>query len=452
MKVQQVSLIPTQKALDAKCLGLTPELLAATGARYSRSNDGLDAIVSKIDWSNTDKSVDSIFRMVDYGHASIADMAPVAMFVDDISLYAAYYLWAQCPTASGQESSTRYIKMNRQGVIKPQDLGINDTKSYYRFVEKSFDHYEKALELWSKYAASNPSAMHIPKEVLDDTSDAGTKKRERMIRNFAFDRARVFLPVCAKTNVMLIMSARSWVELISTLLSHPLKEFVTIGEQMKGQLEFVTPRLIRHAKFKQDSADVISHTLRRTKQHKYKKVKGDGAFLTAYEAKKSNLKKALMMRTNRYSICGDEVRSIGVNFGWEQVAFAEMRDLNRHRTGQKVATLRPNGFYNSADQTTDKTMRKQIESLTKLATQQQNMMEKMLQKEDSRYFYYSLLGHTYRFEHTTTLDKFIYEAELRTGVGAHYRYAYHLRNCLNILYKQHPELKGVIFEGSAEPE
>jgi hypothetical protein len=65
---------------------------------------------------------------------------------------------------------------------------------------------------------------------------------------------------------------------------------------------------------------------------------------------------------------------------------------------------------------------------------------------------FALLGHTYRFEHTTTLDKFIYEAELRTGVGAHYRYAYHLRNCLNMLYKKHPELRGVIFEGSAEPE
>jgi len=452
MKVQQVSLIPTQKALDAKCLGLTPELLAATGARYSRSNEGLDVIVSKIDWSNTDKSVDSIFRMVDYGHASIADMAPVAMFIDDISLYAAYYLWAQCPTASGQESSTRYIKMSRKGVMRPQDIGISDTKSYYRFVEKSFDHYEKALDLWSKYAASNPSVMHIPTEVLDDASEAGIKRRERMVRNFAFDRARVFLPVCAKTNVMLIMSARSWVELISTLLSHPLKEFVTMGTKMREQLDFVTPRLIRHAKYKQDSADVIAHTLLRTKQYKYRKVKNDGAFLTMHEAKKANLKKALIMRTNRYSICGDEVRSIGLHFGWEKVAFAEMRDLNRHRTGQKVATLRPNGFYNSADQTDNKQMKKQIESLTKLAMQQEHMMEKLLAKEDFRYFYYSLLGHTYRFEHTTTLDKFIYEAELRTGVGAHYRYAYHLRNCLNILYGLHPEIRGVVFEGSAEPE
>ena len=273
-----------------------------------------------------------------------------------------------------------------------------------------------------------------------------------MIRNYAFDRARVFLPVCAKTNVMLIMSARSWVELISTLVSHPLKEFVSIGESMREQLEFVTPRLIRHAKFKQDSADVIAHNLHRTRQYKSKTIQGDGAFFSTQEGKKENLKKALTMRTNRYSICGDEVRQIGVNFGWEKVAFAEMRDLNRHRTGQKVATLKPNGFYNAVDQTDDASMKRQLESLAKLATKQQTVMEKLLAKGDARYFYYSLLGHAYRFAHTTTLDKFIYEAELRTGVGAHYRYAYHLRNCLNLLYKKHPELSGVIFEGSAEPE
>ncbi|MBP6994479.1 hypothetical protein KBB12_04530, partial [Candidatus Woesebacteria bacterium] len=231
-----------------------------------------------------------------------------------------------------------------------------------------------------------------------------------------------------------------------------LKEFVTLGEAMRKQLEFVTPRLIRHAKLKQDSVDVIAHTLQRTKQYKSKKVSTDGAFLMTYEPKKMNLKKALIMRTNRYSICGDEVRRIGVHFGWEKVAFAEMRDLNRHRTGQKVATLKPNGFYNSIDQTDDVTMKKRIESLSMLAKQQMATMDKLLMKNDARYFYYSLLGHTYRFEHTTTLDKFIYEAELRTGVGAHYRYALHLRNCLNILYKSHPELKRVIFEGSAEPE
>ncbi|HNQ31513.1 MAG TPA: FAD-dependent thymidylate synthase [Candidatus Woesebacteria bacterium] len=453
MRVQHVAIMPSQASQDAGCTALTPELLAATGARYSRSNDGLDAIVSKINWADTDKSVDSIFKMVDYGHASIADMAPVAMFIDEISLYGAYFLWAQCPTASGQESSTRYIQMKQSGVMTPASLGITETGAYKQFVRDAFQAYEKALTLWTHYGMKHPEAMNIPHAVLNDQTPSGIKKRERMIRNYAFDRARVFLPVCAKTNVMLIMSARNWVELISTLLSHPLKEFVSIGTHMKRQLELVTPRLIRHARFKPDVAHVIELNFKRlTLTSAGAKVKADGAFLSLQEKKKLWLDKYLVMRENRYSPCPDEVRSIGVNFGWRQVAFAEMRDLNRHRTGQKVATLKPNGFYDASDQTKDVVMQKQLQSLSALGLTQKKRMEKMLHNSDMRYFYYSLLGHTYHFEHTTTLDKFIYEAELRTGIGAHYRYAYHLRNCLKLLYAKHPELKGVLFEGTAEPE
>lgn len=76
----------------------------------------------------------------------------------------------------------------------------------------------------------------------------------------------------------------------------------------------------------------------------------------------------------------------------------------------------------------------------------------MIQKDDARYVYFTLLGHTMQFEHVTTMDKYLYEAELRTGTGSHYRYAQHLRNTLKILYKKHPELKGLILEGTAEPE
>ncbi len=62
------------------------------------------------------------------------------------------------------------------------------------------------------------------------------------------------------------------------------------------------------------------------------------------------------------------------------------------------------------------------------------------------------MGTEFPFEHLTTADKFIYEAELRTGVGAHYRYAKHLRDALALFYQQFPSTKGLILEGSAEPE
>src|SRR5947199_3201658 len=110
MKVTQVAIRPTESSQAAGRPALTPELLAASGARYSRSNEGLEAILARIDPENLDRSVDSIFRMIDYGHQSIADMAPVAMFIDGVSLWLAYTIWAVCPTAGGQAPSSRHIR------------------------------------------------------------------------------------------------------------------------------------------------------------------------------------------------------------------------------------------------------------------------------------------------------------------------------------------------------
>ena len=124
MKVTHVSLRPTEAAQAAGRPTLTPELLAASGARYSRNIQGLEDILKRIDPHNLDRSVDSIFRMLDYGHQSIADMVPVAMFMDGMSIWLAYHVWSLCPTAGGQESSTRYIEISPGNLVDPGALGI----------------------------------------------------------------------------------------------------------------------------------------------------------------------------------------------------------------------------------------------------------------------------------------------------------------------------------------
>jgi hypothetical protein len=73
-------------------------------------------------------------------------------------------------------------------------------------------------------------------------------------------------------------------------------------------------------------------------------------------------------------------------------------------------------------------------------------------ESDPAHIYWTLLGTEFPFEHVTTADKFVYEAELRTGVGAHFRYAKHLRDVLALFYRSFPSTKGLILEGSAEPE
>ena len=243
MKVTQVAICPSEASKKAGRPALTPELLAASGARYSRNNEGLESILSKIDPNNLEKSVDSIFRMVDYGHQSIADMVPVAMFIDGISIWLAYYIWTLCPTAGGQESSTRYIKISVDGLVPPETLGIEtgELPEWRELMGACFQAYQASLQIWEEVAAENPALMGIPRSLLEDPSETARKKVARMRRNYAFDRARYFLPATAATNVMLIMSARGWVNLCQYLLSHPLPEAVRAGELIRGELELVGP-------------------------------------------------------------------------------------------------------------------------------------------------------------------------------------------------------------------
>jgi thymidylate synthase ThyX len=185
MQVTQVALRPTPASEAAGRPSLTPELLAASGARYSRNNEGLQAILSKIDPNNLDKSVDSIFRMVDYGHQSIADMAPVAMFLDGVSQWLAYYVWTLCPTAGGQESSTRYIRLAPDNVIAPDILGIPENlhDEWRALNESAFAAYEQAVQVWEGIAARDPNVARIPKSLLEDESDKAAKAVARMRRN-----------------------------------------------------------------------------------------------------------------------------------------------------------------------------------------------------------------------------------------------------------------------------
>jgi hypothetical protein len=115
----------------------------------------------------------------------------------------------------------------------------------------------------------------------------------------------------------------------------------------------------------------------------------------------------------------------------------------------------PLGFYGATDQLTheltDIDLTSKIKDLYN-SFQSTTEYSRSLLKDNPEYIYFTSLGHKYYFEHTTTADKFLYEMELRTGIGAHYKYAEHCRETLNQWFEKYPETKNLIFEGSAEPE
>ena len=146
-----------------------------------------------------------------------------------------------------------------------------------------------------------------------------------------------------------------------------------------------------------------------------------------------------------------------MRFGWGAMALAEIRDLNRHRTGNKHCPLLPRGFYAAADQlpavgSPDAAVATALGELAAIGHAATAEAHRLLAAGDPTYVYRTLLGTQFPFEHLTTADKFIYEGELRTGAGAHYRYAGHLREVLALWYERFPATRGLVLEGSAEPE
>src|SRR5580658_2862040 len=125
MKITGLALVPPPSAADVP--KVTPELLASVLARYSRSTEGIGAILAKVDVTNPDASIDRILKFVDYGHASIGGLTGgLAVALDGISMWLAYKIFEMAQMADGQESSTRYITMEASNVPAAADLGIPD--------------------------------------------------------------------------------------------------------------------------------------------------------------------------------------------------------------------------------------------------------------------------------------------------------------------------------------
>jgi len=460
MQVTNVSIIPTEAATNAGSPALTPELLAASGARYSRNKEGLEAILSKIDPNNLDKSVDGIFKMIDYGHQSIADMAPVSMFIDHVSILLAYLVWSWCPTAGGQESSTRYIQLDKSGLVDPALMGVPEDQQdeWYSFMADSFDAYEKSLEFWDQIGTENPELTLIPSSLLHDPSEKAAKQVARMKRNYAFDRARYFLPVAAKTNIMLIMSSRGWAQLCQNLLSHWLPEANLLGQKIRTELELSVPRMVKHAERKTSFAAGHQKELETVAKIAASNAtpSGEAPCTTEIElalpmnVSETDLVEALQDHDNRYAYTGMATCRTSTRFAWSAMTIAEIRDLNRHRTGQKYCPLLPQGFYCAADQLPQGT--ELNTEFVQLGDQSTNTSRSLLAQGNPGYAAWFLLGSQFLFEHTTMLDKFVYEAELRTGTGAHYRYAEHFRDVVSKLGEKYPDFAAAIALGSNEPE
>jgi thymidylate synthase ThyX len=419
-------------------------------ARYSRSNEGLAAILAKVDLANPEASIDRILKFVDYGHASIGGLTGgLAIALDGVSMWLAYKIFELAQMADGQESSTRYITMDAANLPSPEELGVPaDLADRWRDVmARAFAAYHAEYARLDALATAQPSLVRLP-------PDAKPAVVTRLRKNYALDRARYFIPLATRTNLGLVQSSRMWAATVKHLdsLAHP--EARAAAQLIRDELLKQSPRLMRHSfaeksyseQARQELATSLSLGLARLSAQPL----ADDVWVHVDRAtppwlgETQSLCDALGHRANRYGYQGSATRRMRVTFAWNNMALAELRDLNRHRTGHRFTPLIQAGFYlppeiKHADHAA-------------LLDAQLALTRELLQRGSPAYVYSLLLGAQTPFEHSTHADKFIYEAELRTGMGAHFRYAEHLSAALRAFFAQVPEAKDLVIEGTAEPE
>jgi hypothetical protein len=339
--------------------------------------------------------------------------------------------------------------MEATNLPTPAELGIpaDLAPRWTALMAQSFAAYHAEYDRLDRAALADPSLVRLP-------PDAKPAVITRLRKNYALDRARYFIPLATRTNLGLVQSSRMWAATVKQLDSLPMPEAQAAAQLIRNELLKSSPRLMRHsvaeksyqAQAEQELAASLQLGLARLSiqplaDEVWVKVDNDSP---PWLREEQTMAEALRHRTNRYGYQGKATRRMRVSFAWNNMAIAELRDLNRHRTGHRYTPLIQAGFYlppeikHAAHQS--------------LLEEQAALTRELMTRGSAAYVYSLLLGAQTPFEHSTQADKFIYEAELRTGMGAHFRYAEHLSAALREFLRAVPTARDWVVEGTAEPE
>jgi thymidylate synthase ThyX len=267
--------------------GLTGEDFCFVAARYSRSDKNVLGIIDEI----VDKSVSMSERAskiaIDYGHSSVAEFAQVGISFEGVSELLAMFMLNKINTYGASQRSTRYQKMDTEGLI-----GTKSDTDFYR-------------------------------EVLERAKPYGKD---------AYDSIRYLLLMGTRTSLWISTNLREWAMLISLLKGYDeLEEFVSIGnlieELLTKEIEGVSP----------PGANLVRHT----EPHDYKK---DVAFTEElskrYRLDDHNRDGLLELVQSYYPHHYDVVPGIielyanplSTNYMATILDLGQIRDWNRHRS------------------------------------------------------------------------------------------------------------------------
>jgi len=214
---------------------LPPETIAVTFAKTSRSPQSFREIAADL---THEKSAEFHEKwVVGYGHASVAEHAVLHIAVENVSRLAVETL-ESCRLASYTEKSTRYQKWSADDFYVPRELEGHPLEARYR---------ETCALLFERYQEALPRVREVIAKAWPQREDESEAAWERRIRSKYVDVCRFYLPAAALANVGITINARALEHTLRKMLSHPLDEVRTLGEEMKRTALQSVPTLVKYA-------------------------------------------------------------------------------------------------------------------------------------------------------------------------------------------------------------
>lgn len=203
-------------------VGLAPEVQAVAFAKYSRSQE---SVKTTIDDLTDEKSAEFHEKwVIGYGDASVADMAMIAIALENVSMIASKAV-EDHRLASYQEKSTRYVPFDPTRYHKPQ--------IFMQKPECAKIYVDAVEELMAGYTKLTEGMIAFFREKYPKPEELGDKPYESRLRARALDVARYVLPVSTLTNFGMIASAREIRYIISRLNMSPFQEVREIADELK---------------------------------------------------------------------------------------------------------------------------------------------------------------------------------------------------------------------------
>lgn len=177
--------------------------------------------------------------VLNYGHASVAEHAAVHMGIEKVSRLFSSILELSNEYMSFTEYSQRYQSPVKGDFYTPEEL-YNNSSLKNKYIELNNFQYDL-------YSDLNDKLYEFLKDTVPTPEGMEERVHHRALEKIAFEDARYALNLATYTNLGMTANARAIEDSLTKLLSSKYSEVRTRAQEMKDEVKFSVPTLVKYA-------------------------------------------------------------------------------------------------------------------------------------------------------------------------------------------------------------